>query len=162
MGAVSVGEQISDHKYLRGESYGEHFMLALQHLYQGKGLPSFWVSHQWWERLCHPHESEAMGSLTWPCQCWQHKPFSTSVVQGFFCSLQTGMVECREVNLLWGTGQVGDCEVSLLGTEMLLPMEGRRFPVLEKLIFGWSIWESPGDMYKLKNMFKSLYYPFLM
>lgn len=36
MGAVSVGEQISDHKYLRGESYGGHFMLTLQHLYQGK------------------------------------------------------------------------------------------------------------------------------
>lgn len=49
------------------------------------------------------------------------------------------MVECREVNLLKGTGQVGDCEVSLLGTEMLLPMEGRHSPVLEKLIPGWSI-----------------------
>lgn len=119
------------------------FCSHYQYLYMdhGKALPALWASPQGLERLCHSHRSEAVGSLVWPMAV----SVSTAHTLQHLAHARLFLLPTNRHGIMLG-GEVderhrtvGGCETSLLGTEMLLAVEGGCSSALEKLIPGWSI-----------------------
>ena len=66
-------EQSSDSKYLREDRHGGHFLLLTPSTFALGSEKDFAIPVGLTQGTHgHTHETEALGSLTWPCLCQQH------------------------------------------------------------------------------------------